>query len=102
MLVIAAAIALSGIIVGIYVGVWLMVFGGFADAINLFKTSISVNAADVAITLSKIIFGIPVGLVIAFFCWCFAYVFYSASHIETDEKLAEAEKEHRRALGYDE
>jgi hypothetical protein len=47
-------------LVGLYVGIWLMFFGGFADAINLFKTSVPVGIIDVAIALLKIIFGIPI------------------------------------------
>ena len=69
----ALSAALIGLFGGLYIGIWLMLFGGFADAINLFKTSISVEIIDIAIALSKIIFGIPVCVLI----WVFASYVYS-------------------------
>jgi hypothetical protein len=42
-----------------------MPLGGFADTINLFKTYDPVTAGDIAIALTKIIFAIPVGIVIS-------------------------------------
>ena len=101
-LIIAVAIILVGIIVGIYVGVWLMLFGGFADAINLFKTLNPITATDIAITLSKIIFAIPVGLIITGFCINIAEEINETLRIKSDEDIANAEKERHRVIGYDE
>ncbi len=76
--------------------------GNFADGINLFKTPDPVTAVDIAITLAKIILAIPVGIIIAGFCINFAYYFERLLYIDEDEEMAKAEKERRRALGYDE
>jgi len=63
--VIVIAIGLIGISAGIYIGGWVMLLGGFADTINLFKTSYPVTATDVAIALAKIIFAVPVGFILS-------------------------------------
>lgn len=63
--VIAVALGLAGIGAGIYVGGWVMLLGGFADAINLFKGYEPVVALDLAVVFAKIIFAIPIGAIIA-------------------------------------
>lgn len=63
--VIGLVLGLVGIGAGLYVGGWVMLFGGLADVINLFKGYDPVSASDVAIALTKVIFAIPVGIFIA-------------------------------------
>jgi hypothetical protein len=58
----AYSVALIPLLVGLYVGIWLMFVSGFADAINLFKTSVPVGIIDVAIVFFKIVFSISVCL----------------------------------------
>jgi hypothetical protein len=79
-----------------------MPLGGFADTINLFKTYDPVTAGDIAIALAKIIFAIPVGIVISGFFLNIAVAIVETWgkrpwFAKTDESVAGK----RRSLGYD-
>lgn len=53
----------SGIILGIYVGFWLMLVDGFVMIINTAK-SVNISGSDIGIGLIKVIFSRDVGLII--------------------------------------
>lgn len=96
------AIFLVAFGIALYVGGWLMLFGGLADAINLFKGYDPVEAADVAIVIAQIIFAIPVGYLIVA---ATSGVIEEAGTPEDDDFFETGEKgakNKKQELGYDE
>jgi len=94
--IIVLVLGLVGIGAGLYVGGWVMLLGGFADTINLFKSPDPVTAADLGIVLAKIILAIPVGLFIAGI-----FLYPASAIVATWDKLGDAmdELEQRHKAG---
>lgn len=55
-----------GVALGLYIGAYIMLFGGVADAINLFKVETDVTAVDVIVPVLKIILSVPAGYLVAY------------------------------------
>jgi hypothetical protein len=55
---------IAGVILGIYVGVWLCFIGGIVDIINGFKAD-DLEAINIAIGCAKVFFGSSIGYIIA-------------------------------------
>ena len=52
---------LSGIFLGLYIGVWLCFVGGIVQIINEIKSPEGVNALAIALGIVKIFFASPIG-----------------------------------------
>ncbi len=55
----------GGILLGLYVGVWLMFIGGIVGAIEIFQSG-NVQALPVAINVAKVFFATFVGTISAY------------------------------------
>jgi|GEM_PF-2991499 len=102
---VAGVVVVLGIGLVVYVAVWVMLLGGFADAINLFKTSSPVSAGDIAAALAKILFAIPVGFLIGSITYSifdkirhsWTLLPYTTMFESDDERMKRVRKE----MGYD-
>ncbi len=103
----AGVIVILGVGLVVYVALWVMLLGGFADAINLFKTSSPVSAGNIAAALAKILFAIPVGFLIGSITYSIfdkirhSWALLRSSNIPMVESDDERMKRIRREMGYD-
>ncbi len=58
--VLGVVIAISGILFGLYAGLWVMFVGGIVQMVEAFKVT-PINSMDVAIGVVRIVFAAPVG-----------------------------------------
>jgi hypothetical protein len=63
--VIGLVVAILGVVLGLYVGGWVMFVGGIVDAVNIFQGVLAVTGMSVAIAIVKIFGGATVGTTIA-------------------------------------
>ena len=92
-----------GLGLGLYVGAYVMFFGGVADAINLFKAESSVTALDVIVATSKILFALPVGYIVAYIPISIsAAVISRLTELDLAGLPRETITEKRKRLGYEE
>lgn len=83
----------------IYLGGYIMLLGGIADAINLFKLESDVAPSDLLYVLAKIVFAIPAGLFVG---WAISFTGGTLRQkfmsVLAPSKTGE---EQRKELGYD-
>jgi len=57
-----------GVVVGVYLGVWVMFIGGIVQVIDAFKAT-PIVGLDVALGIARILFASVVGWLSALVCW---------------------------------
>ncbi len=57
-------LVVSGIVLGLYIGIWVCFIGGIVQIINEIKSPDAVNAINVAIGIGRIIFAGIIGWVV--------------------------------------
>jgi hypothetical protein len=91
-----------GVALGLYIGAYIMLFGGVADAINLFKIETDVTAVDVIVPVLKIILSIPVGYLVAYVpIGISAVLINRLREMDLAGLPPETIADRRRKLGYD-
>lgn len=60
-------LVITGVIFGVWAGLWWAFIGGIVDVINAAEKTPNIVAMDIAIGLAKIFFAGPIGTLVTFF-----------------------------------